>query len=44
VRNAGEPKAGVEGQLTKKLSVDVSAGQQMAGKGYSDTEGVLGVK
>ncbi|MEM6049153.1 hypothetical protein AAH450_01045 [Erwinia sp. P7711] len=26
------------------MSMDVSAGQQMAGKGYSDTEGVLGVK
>ncbi len=44
VRNAGELKAGVEGQLTEKLSMDVSVGQQVAGKGYSDTEGVLGLK
>ncbi|WP_285723286.1 MULTISPECIES: autotransporter outer membrane beta-barrel domain-containing protein, partial [unclassified Pantoea] len=44
VRNAGELKAGVEGQLTKNLSLDVSVAQQMAGKGYSDTAGVLGMK
>lgn len=43
VRNAVELKTGVEGQLTKNLSVDTSVAQQMAGKGYSDTQGVLGL-
>lgn len=43
-RNAGELKAGVDGQLTEALSVNLSVAQQMGGKGYSDTEGMLGMK
>lgn len=43
-RNAGELKAGVDGQLTGALSVNLSVAQQMGGKGYSDTEGMLGMK
>lgn len=43
-RNAGELKAGVDGQLAEALSVNLSVAQQMGGKGYSDTEGMLGMK
>ncbi|WP_277972997.1 autotransporter outer membrane beta-barrel domain-containing protein [Pantoea agglomerans] len=32
-RNAGELKAGVDGQLSESLSVNLSVAQQMGGKG-----------
>lgn len=43
-RNIGELKAGVEGRLSRGLSVWGGVAQQMGGAGYSDTEGELGIK
>ncbi|STD24262.1 outer membrane autotransporter [Enterobacter asburiae] len=43
-RNIGELKTGVEGQITPQLSVWGNVAQQMGDKGYSDTQGMLGVK
>lgn len=43
-RNVGELKAGVEGQLTKDVSLWGNLGQQVGDKGYSDTSAVLGVR
>uniref|UniRef100_UPI0036735A92 autotransporter outer membrane beta-barrel domain-containing protein n=1 Tax=Citrobacter amalonaticus TaxID=35703 RepID=UPI0036735A92 len=44
VRNLGEVRTGVEGKLNDRLSVWGSVGVQMGDKGYSDTQGMLGVK
>ncbi|WP_145543566.1 autotransporter outer membrane beta-barrel domain-containing protein [Yersinia frederiksenii] len=43
-RNIGELKAGVEGQINKQLNIWGNVGQQIGGKGYSDTAVMLGVK
>ena len=43
-RNIGELKAGVEGQITPQLSLWGNVAQQIGDKGYSDTQGMLGVK
>lgn len=43
-RNIGELKAGVEGQLGKNLHLWGNVAQQIGDKGYSDTQGMLGVK
>ncbi|WP_350412925.1 autotransporter outer membrane beta-barrel domain-containing protein [Citrobacter sedlakii] len=43
-RNIGELKAGVEGQLTKNVSLWGNVGQQIGDKGYSDTSAMIGIK
>ncbi|WP_316244866.1 autotransporter outer membrane beta-barrel domain-containing protein [Citrobacter sedlakii] len=43
-RNIGELKAGVEGQLTKNVSLWGNVGQQVGDKGYSDTSAMIGIK
>ncbi|RKR65535.1 autotransporter family porin [Yokenella regensburgei] len=43
-RNLGEVRTGVEGRLNDRLSVWGNVGVQMGDKGYSDTQGMLGVK
>ncbi|KNC93443.1 hypothetical protein GM31_19095 [Trabulsiella odontotermitis] len=43
-RNLGEVRTGVEGKLNDRLSVWGSVGVQMGDKGYSNTQGMLGVK
>ena len=43
-RNIGELKTGVEGQITPQLSVWGNVAQQVGDKGFSDTQGMLGVK
>ena len=42
-RNAGELRAGVEGNLGNGFGVSVAVGQQMGAKGWSDTAATLGV-
>ncbi|HFQ8225505.1 TPA: autotransporter outer membrane beta-barrel domain-containing protein [Citrobacter freundii] len=43
-RNLGEIRTGVEGKLNDRLSVWGHVGVQMGENGYSDTQGMLGVK
>lgn len=43
-RNIGELKAGVEAKLSQTVSLWGSVAQQVGGKGYSDTQGTLGLK
>ncbi|HCL6626087.1 TPA: autotransporter outer membrane beta-barrel domain-containing protein [Citrobacter amalonaticus] len=43
-RNIGELKAGVEGQLTKNVTLWGNVAQQIGDNGYSDTQGMLGLK
>ncbi|RZN19691.1 autotransporter outer membrane beta-barrel domain-containing protein, partial [Escherichia sp. E14S1] len=43
-RNTGELKAGVEGQITPHLQLWGNVAQQLGDNGYSDTQGMLGVK
>lgn len=43
-RDVGELKAGVEGQLSKYVSLWGTIGQQVGDKGYSDTAAVLGIR
>ena len=43
-RNLGEVRTGVEGKLNDHLSVWGNVGVQMGDKGYSDTQGMVGVK
>ncbi|HBL4693785.1 TPA: autotransporter outer membrane beta-barrel domain-containing protein, partial [Citrobacter sedlakii] len=43
-RDVGELKAGVEGQLSKYVSLWGTLGQQVGDKGYSDTTAVLGIR
>ncbi|EMN3919017.1 autotransporter outer membrane beta-barrel domain-containing protein [Citrobacter farmeri] len=43
-RNLGEIRTGVEGKVNDRLSVWGNVGVQMGDKGYSDTQGMLGVK
>ena len=43
-RNMGEVKTGVEGQLTKNISVWGNVAQQVGSKHYSDTSAMLGIK
>ena len=42
-RNAGELRAGVEGNLGNGFGVSLAVGQQMGAKGWSDTAATLGV-
>lgn len=44
VQNVAELKTGVEGRLSSNLTVWGNVSQQIGGKGYSDTEGVIGMK
>ncbi|WP_227724637.1 autotransporter outer membrane beta-barrel domain-containing protein [Yersinia proxima] len=43
-RNIGELKVGVEAQWEPQLNLWANVGQQVGGKGYSDTSAVVGVK
>lgn len=43
-RNVGELKAGVEAKLNKSLNLWASIGQQIGNNGYSDTQGIIGLK
>ncbi|TLJ02884.1 autotransporter outer membrane beta-barrel domain-containing protein, partial [Escherichia sp. E3659] len=43
-RNTGELKAGVEGQITPRLQLWGNVAQQLGDNGYSDTQGMLGMK
>ncbi|MDE5206305.1 autotransporter outer membrane beta-barrel domain-containing protein [Citrobacter amalonaticus] len=43
-RNVGELKAGVEGQLTKSVTLWSNVGQQAGDKGYRDTAAMMGIK
>lgn len=43
-RNQGEIRTGVEGKLNNRLSLWGNVGVQVGDKGYSDTQGMLGVK
>ncbi|MGE6983212.1 autotransporter outer membrane beta-barrel domain-containing protein [Kluyvera intermedia] len=43
-KNIGELKLGVEGQITPRLNMWGNVAQQIGDKGYSDTQGMLGVK
>ncbi|MDB2168389.1 autotransporter outer membrane beta-barrel domain-containing protein [Citrobacter farmeri] len=43
-KNIGELKVGVEGQLTPRLNLWGNVAQQVGNKGYSDTQGMLGIK
>ncbi|MEO3989628.1 autotransporter outer membrane beta-barrel domain-containing protein [Pseudocitrobacter cyperus] len=43
-RNIGEVKVGVEGQINKNLHLWGNVAQQLGDKGYSDTQGMLGIK
>lgn len=43
-RNVCELRAGVEGRLTKNVSLWGNLGQQVGDKGYSDTAAMLGVR
>ncbi|HHG9496587.1 TPA: autotransporter outer membrane beta-barrel domain-containing protein [Citrobacter farmeri] len=43
-RNLGEIRTGVEGKLNDRLSVWGNIGVQMGDNGYSDAQGMLGVK
>ncbi|EPM0025837.1 autotransporter outer membrane beta-barrel domain-containing protein [Citrobacter farmeri] len=43
-RNVGEVKVGVEGRLTRDLSVWGNVAQQVGNNGFHDTSGVLGIK
>lgn len=43
-RNVGEVKVGVEGRLTRDLSVWGNVAQQIGNNGFHDTSGVLGIK
>lgn len=43
-RNIGELKAGVEGQIGRNLHLWGNVAQQIGDKGYSDTQGMLGIK
>ncbi len=42
--NIAELKAGVEGRVTPNLTLWGNVAQQVGTKGYSDTQGMLGVK
>ncbi|WP_346732956.1 autotransporter outer membrane beta-barrel domain-containing protein [Citrobacter koseri] len=43
-KNIGEVKVGVEGQITSRLNLWGNVAQQVGDKGYSDTQGMLGIK
>ncbi len=43
-RNIGEVKVGVESQLNRNVNLWGNVAQQIGGKGYSDTQAILGVK
>ncbi|KZO62279.1 autotransporter [Escherichia coli] len=43
-RNIGELKVGVEGQLNPRLQLWGNVAQQLGDNGYSDTQGMLGMK
>lgn len=43
-KNIGELKVGIEGQITPRLNVWGNVAQQIGDQGYSNTQGLLGVK
>ncbi len=43
-KNIGELKVGIEGQITPRLNVWGNVAQQVGDQGYSNTQGLLGVK
>ena len=43
-RNLGEVRTGVEAKVNNNLSLWGMSGVQLGDKGYSDTQGMLGVK
>lgn len=43
-KNIGEVKAGVEGQITSRLNLWGNVAQQVGDQGYSDTQGMVGIK
>lgn len=43
-RNLGEVRTGVEAKMNNSLSLWGNVGVQIGDKGYSDTQGMLGVK
>lgn len=43
-RNIGEMKIGVEGKITNRMQLWVNVAQQIGNDGYSDTQGILGLK
>ncbi|EAA3640787.1 TPA: intestinal colonization autotransporter adhesin MisL [Salmonella enterica subsp. enterica] len=43
-KNIGELKVGIEGQVTPRLNVWGNVAQQVGDTGYSDTQGMLGMK
>ncbi|WP_139385343.1 autotransporter outer membrane beta-barrel domain-containing protein, partial [Salmonella enterica] len=43
-KNIGELKVGIEGQITSRLNVWGNVAQQVGDQGYSNTQGLLGVK
>lgn len=43
-RNLGEVRTGVEAKVNNNLSLWGNVGVQLGDKGYSDTQGMLGVK
>lgn len=44
VRNLGEIRTGVEGKVNANLSIWGNVGVQTGDKGYSNTQGMLGIK
>lgn len=43
-KNIGEVKVGVEGQITSRLNLWGNVAQQVGDEGYSDTQGMVGIK
>ncbi|MGK8190390.1 autotransporter outer membrane beta-barrel domain-containing protein [Enterobacter ludwigii] len=43
-RNVAELKVGVEGQITPRMTMWGNVAQQIGDQGYSDTQGMLGIK
>ncbi|HED1257251.1 TPA: autotransporter outer membrane beta-barrel domain-containing protein, partial [Citrobacter amalonaticus] len=43
-RNVGEVKVGVEGKVSNRLQLWGNVAQQVGDNGYSDTQGMLGMK
>lgn len=44
IRNTGEIKTGVEGQIGKKVNMWANAGIEIGDKGYSNTTGMIGLQ
>ncbi|ORM60448.1 hypothetical protein HA45_21830 [Pantoea rodasii] len=44
MHNSGEVKVGVIGHVTEKTTLDLSVAEQMSGRDYRDTEGMLDIR